>query len=181
MAGRHCARPVAGGTDLVVGSHSGKVTLHGTLGEVRVTTRSGRVEIEDCASLDVRTVSGRLDIGTVTGECRIKTASGRVSVARASGELNVASVSGRVDVAEAAGPVRVNTVNGRVDIGMSRAADARADSVSGRVTIELPAGVHPKTSLVSVSGSSECDVDLGDDCCVTGRSVSGRITIRERR
>lgn len=169
------------GTDLVVGSHSGTVELSGYFGELRVTTRSGRVEIEVCASLDVRTVSGRVIVGAVAGECRIKTASGRVTVSRAGGALNVATVSGRIDIVDAAGPVRANTVNGRVELGMSEAADARADSVSGQVTIGLPAGVHPKTSLVSVSGRCGCEITEGDDCSVTGRTISGRITIRERR
>lgn len=169
------------GTDLVVGAHSGAVELLGSLGDLRVTTRSGRVDVEQCASLDVRTVSGRVEVGRIQGECRIKTASGRVIVSRAGGLLHVATVSGRIDIVDAAGPVRVNTVNGRVELGLSGAADARADSVSGKVTIELPAGVHPKTSLVSVSGRCACEVDEGDDCSVTGRTVSGRITIRERR
>ncbi len=169
------------GTDLVVGAHSGTVELTGALGDLRVTTRSGQVEIEECSSLDVRTVSGKVVVGHVHGECRVKTASGRVTISRADGELHVATVSGRIDIVDAAGPVRVHTVNGRVDLGMSEAADARADSVSGEVTIELPAGVHPKTSLVSVSGRCGCEVDEGDDCCVTGRTVSGRITVRERR
>ena len=55
------------GTDLVVGSHSGAVELSGSFGELRVTTRSGRVEIEACGSLDVRTVSGRVTVGAVAG------------------------------------------------------------------------------------------------------------------
>ena len=168
-------------TDLVVGSHSGSVELLGRLGSVRITTRSGRVEVEDCASVDVRTVGGRVEIGTVRGEGRVISGSGRVTIGRIDGPLHVATVSGRIEVAEAAAPVRANTVNGRVDIGMSAAADARADSVSGRVTIDLPDGVHPKTSLMSVSGRCVCETEEGDDCCVTGRTVSGRITVRERR
>lgn len=169
------------GTDIIVGTTSGAVTLRGKLGELRVAGRSGRVEIDECASVDVRTISGRVVIGVVDGDCRIKTASGRIRVTRAGGELNVATVSGRIDVGDVAGAVRVNTVSGTVSLGMSRAADARADSVSGRVTIELPHGVHPRTSLVSVSGRCECDLTEGDDCRVTGRTVSGRIAIRERR
>ncbi len=168
------------GTGVVIGSSSGGVKLRGEFGEVRVTTRSGKIEVESCASLDVRTASGRIDVGTISGVARIKTASGRVTVERADGELHVASVNGRIEVADAAGPVRATTVKGRVDLGMTRAADARADSVSGSVTIALPGGVHPKTSLVSVSGGCSCEVVQGDDCCVTGRTISGRITIVER-
>jgi hypothetical protein len=169
------------GTDLVVGASSGSITLVGDLGEVRATTRSGRIRVESATSLDVRTMSGSVEIGTVTGTARIKTASGRVSLESVDGDLNVASVSGRVTVVDANGEVHINTVNGTVDVGMTRAADARADSVSGAVTIGLPAGVHPAPSLVSVSGRCECKVPSGDDCCVTGRTVSGHITVRERR
>jgi Toastrack DUF4097 len=168
------------GTDLIVGSHSGSVRLRGALGNVRLTTRSGKVEIESCTSLDVRTVSGRIDIGHIRGDGRIKSANGRVTVARADGELHVGTVSGRISVTDAAGPVRANTVNGKVEVGMTRAEDARADSVSGSVVIGLPAGVRPQASMASVSGRCECEVDQGDDCCVTGRSVSGRIRIVER-
>lgn len=168
------------GTDLVVGSHSGGVRLHGRLGAVRLTTRSGRVEIESCASLDARTVSGRVEIGEIAGEGRVKSASGRVTIGRAGGELNVATVSGRIQVTDAVGPVRAHTVNGRVEVGMTESADVRADSVSGSVTIGLPRGVEPTTSLVSVSGRCECELTEGHDCCVTGRSVSGRIRIVER-
>lgn len=168
------------GSGLVIGSHSGAVRLRGSFGDVRVTTRSGSIEVEACASLDVRTVSGRIEVGSIDGEARIKTATGRVTVSRANGDLHVVSVSGKIDVVDAAGPIRANTVNGTVKIGMTRAADARADSVSGAVTIALPAGVHPQTSLMSVTGGCRCDVVLGEDCCVTGRSVSGRIAIVER-
>src|SRR4051812_12818501 len=48
------------GADLIIGSHSGAVRLVGDLGNVRITTRSGSLEIESCASLDARTVSGRV-------------------------------------------------------------------------------------------------------------------------
>ncbi|MBK5289946.1 MAG: DUF4097 family beta strand repeat protein [Acidimicrobiia bacterium] len=169
------------GTDLVVGTHSGSVELGGRLGELRITTRSGRVEIDACAALDARSVSGRVDVGTVDGDCRIKTANGRITVGRVGGALNVASVSGRIDVTDVGGSARANSVSGSVHVGLTTAADARADSVSGSVTVELPQGVHPKASLISVSGGCICEVTEGEDCSVIGRSVSGRIRIRERR
>ncbi len=169
------------GTDLVVGASSGSITLCGDLGEVRATTRSGGIEVESATSLDVRTMSGRVKIGTVTGAARIKTASGKVSLVRVDEELHVASVSGAVKVVDANGEVRVNTVNGTVDVSMGNASDARADSVSGAVNIRLPVGVRPSSSLLSLSGSCVCEVETGDDCSVTGRTVSGRITITARK
>jgi DUF4097 and DUF4098 domain-containing protein YvlB len=169
------------GTDLVVGSHSGSIRVHGRCGNVRVTTRSGKVEVEECASVDARAVSGRVTIGTVTGDARVKTASGRVTVDRVGGDVSVTTVSGRIDVGTASGAVTAHTVNGRVEISLDRAADVRADSVSGSVKVALPSDVRPEVSLVSVSGRCDCDLPEGEDCSVTGRSVSGRVEVVARR
>jgi DUF4097 and DUF4098 domain-containing protein YvlB len=166
------------GTDLIIGSHSGSVRLRGELGNVRITTRSGSLEIEACASLDARTVSGRVDVGTVAGDAHIKAANGRVTIAEVGGSLTVTSVSGKVEVEQAGGSVHATTVSGRVDVGLTGAADVRAESVSGRVKVALPHGVRPSVSLRSVSGKCENEMPAGDDCRVTCRSISGRITVR---
>lgn len=166
------------GTDLIIGSHSGSVRLHGELGNVRITTRSGSLEIEACASLDARTVSGRVDVGTVSGDAHVKAANGRTTIAEVGGALTATSVSGTVAVGRAGGAVHATTVSGKVDVGMTNAADVRAESVSGRVNVSLPDGVRPSVSMKSVSGRCECDVPAGDDCRVLCRSISGRITVR---
>ena len=75
------------GTDLIVGSHSGRVELGGELGNVRITTRSGSLVVESCASLDARTVSGRVDVGRVTGDAHVKAANGRVTIAEVGGSV----------------------------------------------------------------------------------------------
>jgi DUF4097 and DUF4098 domain-containing protein YvlB len=168
------------GTDLVVGSHSGALALKGRLGDVRLTTRSGRVEIEECASLDVRAVSGRVNVGRVAGDARVKTASGRVVMDAVGGSLGVTTVSGRIDIGTASGAVRAHTVNGRVEVSLDGAADVRADTVSGSVRVALPEHVHPEVSLASVSGKVTCDLTKGTDCKVTGRSVSGKVRVVAR-
>ncbi|MGZ4676001.1 MAG: DUF4097 family beta strand repeat-containing protein [Acidimicrobiia bacterium] len=168
------------GTDLVVGTHSGRVDLHGELGEVRITTRSGAVTIERCRDLDARTVSGRIDVGTVTGDARLKAASGRITVGRVGGELHATSVSGRVEIGDADGEVRVTSVNGRVEVGLNGSAPVRCETVSGAICLEVPATARPHTSLRSVSGRCVCDLPEGDDADVVGRSISGTITVRAR-
>lgn len=166
------------GTDLIVGSHSGSISLEGELGNLRLTTRSGALEIEACASLDARTVSGRVDVGRVAGDAHIKAANGRVSIGEVGGRLTVTSVSGRVEVGQAGGAVHATTVSGKVDVAMGSAADVRAESVSGRVEVALPPGTRPSVSMKSVSGRCENELGDGHDCRVTCRSISGRIRVR---
>jgi DUF4097 and DUF4098 domain-containing protein YvlB len=166
------------GTDLIIGSHSGKVRLRGELGNVRVTTRSGSLEVEACVSLDARTVSGRVDVGRISGDAHVKAANGRVTIAEVGGAVTATSVSGTVEIGQAGGAVHATTVSGKVEVGMTHAADVRAESVSGRVDVALPAGVRPSVSMRSVSGRCECEAPRGDDCRVTCRSISGRIRVR---
>jgi DUF4097 and DUF4098 domain-containing protein YvlB len=166
------------GTDLIIGSHSGAVRLGGRLGNVRITTRSGSLEIEAVASLDARTVSGRVDVGTVDADAHVKAANGRITIGEVGGALTATSVSGTVQVGRAGGAVHATTVSGKVDVGMTTASDVRAESVSGRVKVALPEGVRPSVSMKSVSGRCECETPTGDDCRVLCRSISGRITVR---
>src|SRR3954454_12767404 len=166
------------GSDLIIGSHSGSVRLRGDLGSIRITTRSGSLEIESCASLAAPPGSGRVDVGRVTGDAHIKAANGRITLTDIGGTLTVTSVSGKVEVEQATGAVHATTVSGTVDVGMNSAADVRAESVSVRVKVGLPEGVRPSVSMKSVSGKCENETTDGDDCRVTCRSISGRITVR---
>ena len=55
------------GTDLVIGTTSGKVTVEGRVGAVAVVTSSGRVSIDHARSVDARTKSGRVHVGYAEG------------------------------------------------------------------------------------------------------------------
>ena len=95
------------GTDLVIGSGSGRVDVSGDVGDVAALTDSGRIKIEQARSVDARTRSARIEIGRSVGECRVRSESGRVQVDACCG----------ADVATNSGPNHTQT---------SRRAGARA-------------------------------------------------------
>ncbi len=103
------------GSDVIVGTASGGVELAGRLGDVRVTTASGRIEIDDALRVDVRTASGKIHIGRCHGECRVVTKSSRVRVGNV-GSLDCSAVSGRIEVG-GVDDANVRTVSGRVEMG----------------------------------------------------------------
>src|SRR3954451_24179529 len=84
-------------TDVIVGTASGRIELVGPLGDVRVTTASGKITIEHARSVDIRTASGSIEIGECTGECRVVTKSSKVWVGDV-GNLDCSAVSGRIEV-----------------------------------------------------------------------------------
>jgi hypothetical protein len=161
------------GTDLVVGTTSGRVDVVGRVGALAVTTASGRVSVEAARSVDIRTTSGRIDVGSTSGSCRVSTRSGRVVIARC-GEAHLTSSSGRVSVDVADGPVYAHCVSGRIDVAVNSAQDVEAETVSGRISVRLPPGVRPQ--IVARRDDAQPPSDRYD-CVVTSRSVSGRIDV----
>lgn len=167
------------GTDVVVGTSSGRVELSGEFGDTRVTTQSGRISIESATGIDARTRSGRVSIDRCTGPARVQCASGRIEVGDIA-ELDATTQSGRI-VGERVGGGRADAVSGRVKLGAADGFSAlEVTTVSGAVEIAVPARSCPATMLETVSGRIVCDVASGDDGHIAVRTTSGRIRIRER-
>jgi hypothetical protein len=164
------------GTDVVIGSSSGRVECHGRLGRVAVTSRSGRVAIEEAASVEVRTSSGRVTVGSCAGSCRAVVASGTVEVGSAD-SADLTTASGRVQVG-AVGDAVVRAGSGRVELGLSRSGSVDVGTQSGRVTVTVPPGLHPALTLTSASGRQQVEVEPGSDGQLTIETSSGRIHVR---
>src|SRR3989304_9574777 len=79
------------GTDVVIGTASGRVELRGSLGLVLVTTVSGSIDVERAEGLDIRSVSGSIHVDRCVGRCRLQTTSGKATVGSA-GETDGSTV-----------------------------------------------------------------------------------------
>ncbi|MGZ4801325.1 MAG: DUF4097 family beta strand repeat-containing protein [Acidimicrobiia bacterium] len=165
------------GSDVVVGSSSGNVSLRGDLGAVSVTTSSADVTAAMVASIDARTVSGKLTVDLSRGAVRLGTKSARVHVGRVEGEVRVATVSGNVVVDEALGEVAVKTVSGSISVLVAGRAPVGVETISGKINISVPAGVKPAIVHRSVSGKRRVELETGDDLTIATRSISGDVTV----
>ncbi len=163
------------GTDVIIGSSSGRIECHGRLGRVAVTGRSGRISIEDARAVDVRSTSGRVTIGRCGETCRVAVVSGTVEIGSA-GSIDVTVASGRLEVA-AVGDVLVRSGSGRVVLGLARSGSVDVSTQSGRVTVFVPAEVEPAMHLVSRSGRVQSDVPPGSDGRLAIESSSGSIKV----
>ena len=163
------------GADVIVGTRSGRVELHGRFGAVGVTSQSGSIRAGAAATADLRTVSGTVDLEECDGSCRVSTTSGRITVG-ATGDGEISTVSGSVDVQGASGAVQVRSVSGKVSIVSAARAPVRAGTVSGSITICLPAGVRP---LVRFSGRGKVrsSFEPGDDVLIDVGNVSGSVRL----
>jgi DUF4097 and DUF4098 domain-containing protein YvlB len=162
-------------TDLVIGSTSGTVEVHGPVGEVSVATVSGKVNIDRAERVDVRTKSGNVKIGSCAGDCHVVVVSANVNVGEAARAF-LAAVSGHVTV-EQLDEAHVKTVSGSVDLGARPGGRVKVKSVSGRVEVSVPHDAAPDTKLSSLSGSIECECPKGHDGEIKVATVSGTIEI----
>jgi DUF4097 and DUF4098 domain-containing protein YvlB len=163
------------GSDVVIGSSSGRVECHGRLGRVAVTGRSGRISIGEARDVEVRTASGRVEVGRCDGLCRVASASGSVTIGYA-GAIEATVASGRLEV-DAVGDAQVHAVSGRVVLGLTRAGSVDVSTISGRVSVSVPPGVQPDQHLATRSGRIQSDVLPGADGRLAIESFSGSIKV----
>jgi hypothetical protein len=174
------------GADVRVATASADTALRGRLGRAELTSASGDVTVDECASLELRTASGDARVRSVDGRVRAASASGDLEVGSAGSGLQFRSASGDISVGDVAGDVSVNTASGDVSIDRVGEGAVQVKTVSGDSEVGVTPGLRVWLDLSSVSGRMDSQLD-GDDggagdgpaqLSVTLRSVSGDQHIR---
>jgi hypothetical protein len=168
----------ATGTDVAVGTASGHIELLGWLGEVHVSSRSGKIKVESAERVDVRTASGSIEVGFCETSCRIVAKSARVRVRKA-GSLEVSAMSGRVEVDDV-DDACVRTMSGVTRLGTGAIGRVEVRTLSGAIEIAVPHGRRPATHLRSLSGRVRCEPEPGHDGEIIVKSTSGTIDVKCR-
>ncbi len=167
---------VPAGADLAIGTVSGNVELEGALGRVRITTVSGKIDVEQAEAVDARSISGTITIDRCSGRCRLGSKSGSVSCNEA-GQVQASTISGRIQLDDVSGKVVAQSASGRIEVGLLNASDVAVRTMSGAVKVEVPKGVKPHPRLHSLTGKPRFDCERGDDCEIKARSLSGKIEV----
>ena len=167
---------VPAGTNLVIGTTSGRIEIAGPLGHVAVVTESGKVEVESAESVDIRTRSSRVEVGKVAGVCRIRSTLGKVEVGSC-GDADIAGDSGQIELQRVAGSVEAHSVSGRIELSMAAANDITAETVTGRIEVSLPEGIVAYQPSQSELGTLR---PPGCDCTVVARSTTGKVVVTSR-
>ncbi len=160
------------GTDLVIGSTSGRVGVVGRVGSVAVVTTSARVSVEVAtpSTSERRAAASRwVRRRVLPGPDQEWSCAGRTL---RHGPPDC--VIGQDHRRGARADRHTRTVSRAGSTSRwSSAQDVDAETVSGRITVRLPHGVRPWVVRRS-------DTELGPerhDCVVTARSVSGRVDV----
>lgn len=139
-----------------------------------------RLWIPDKASIEVKTVSGDIDVEKIGGLVELNAVSGDITVNRAnegvdcqtvSGELTLDDITGDADLQTVSGEIVVNRIKGSIEVqtvsgeielmDVSEARDVETKTVSG--DIDYKGDINPQGRYVLKSHSGDIDMILPAD------------------
>jgi DUF4097 and DUF4098 domain-containing protein YvlB len=157
----------------------------GRFGSLEVRSASGDLWFDEVSGrANVKSTSGDLRLGSIEGPVMVNTTSGDAEIRKAADLVNAALVSGDLNVGEAGGDVKGRTVSGDLRIESFDRGHAELSSVSGDVQVGVLPDRRVWMDLVSRSGDTSCDLDVGNgegsgapDVRIEARSVSGDVRV----
>jgi DUF4097 and DUF4098 domain-containing protein YvlB len=146
-APRTCTLQVNGVSNgLFAEGFEGDATFKTVSGDTTVQTMNG--------SLSFDSVSGDMQLSDLTGNLRLNTVSGDISGKHLSGTVSLNTVSGDFKIEQSSLPsVSATTVSGGMDVETGLGdGPYKFNSVSGDLTLKVPADTHCTAELHSLSG-----------------------------
>jgi DUF4097 and DUF4098 domain-containing protein YvlB len=181
----------------------GAVRAIGVLGECRVKTSAGDIEIDESGPADLRCSAGSIIADRVAGHAEISSGSGRIRVTEIDGTATIKNANGDIWVGHVTGDLRMHTANGdltvdRADSGVTastatgavRAGDIRRGTTSlktgfGEIEIGIREGTAAQLDVSTGFGRVHNDLtaadspgDAADTAEVRARTSFGEIYIR---
>jgi hypothetical protein len=194
--------------DVPAGSHlrgeAAVATFHSTgrLGECRIKTAAGNVNLGDTGPLQVKTSAGDITVEHVVGDADVRSSSGAVRIVSVDGAAVIKNSNGATWIGEITGELQVNAANGKIVVEHAHASvtaktangDVRLDDVSrgavvahtaaGKVDVGIHQGVPAWLDLNTSFGNVRSDLEAsdrpaaGEDAVeVRARTAFGDITI----
>lgn len=162
---------------------SADIRCTGEIGSLDARTASGDVNVERVTgSASINTASGDLRLDDAAAEVRVNTASGDAEIGRAGGDVTVNSASGDLTIRRAEGSARARSASGDVRIDSITAGRGEINTVSGDISVAVPAGIGVYLDLSTLSGDARSDLEpAGRDgdagLSLLCRSVSGDVRV----
>ncbi len=135
--------------DITASDLDGELELESVSGEITLVKVRGEIEAQS--------VSGNLEIDDAPAGAELASVSGSIDVRNASGDLEAATVSGSITVTGSLEGGEFGTVSGniRCEADLVGHADFDMESMSGDLTLIVPAGIAASFDISTHSGEIE--------------------------
>jgi DUF4097 and DUF4098 domain-containing protein YvlB len=144
----------------------------GPIGECRIKTGLGRVELEQVGTLVLKSGTGDVLVDRVTGDADVMTGSGDVRVRELASSAVIKNSNGDTWVGTANRDLRVNAANGDIAIDVAN-ADVNAKSANGDV--RLGEAVRGSVALETKLGDVEVGIREGTSAWLDVNASAGKV------
>jgi Putative adhesin len=144
----------------------------GRLGDCRIKTGLGHIQVGEAATLSLKTGTGDIVVDHATGGAEVTTASGDVRLSELDGSAVVKNSNGDTWVGVARGDVRITAANGRIAVDEARGSVV-AKSANGDVRVSDVA--RGSAVLQTQVGDLEVGIREGTAAWLDVSSTAGRV------
>jgi DUF4097 and DUF4098 domain-containing protein YvlB len=144
----------------------------GRLGECRVKTATGDIQLDHTGALDLHTSGGTIVVDRVIGHAEVSTGTGRVRLRQIDGTAVIKNSNGDSWVGEIAGDLRVNAANGHISVDHANAG-ITANTANG--DIRIGAVARGSASLKTACGEIEIGIRAGTAARLDVHTQFGRV------
>lgn len=151
-----------------------------------------RIRVPRQCNVELRTVSGGITVGSLTGRVVAQSETGPISVKRIDGSVDAQTELGDVIISRCSGPVKARVMRGTIRVGtmggatvlkntsgdievLAAKTDLVAEAEAGDVIVGFPRDFVGAAKLTTSGGSIHAKIDPAASCMVDASAVWGRI------
>jgi len=160
------------GSSVVGEAGQGGFRCEGPLGDCRLRTDYGDIQLDQVGAVRLTTDSGEISVERVSGTAEITTSCGDVRIGEIAGAAVIKNDHGECELGEVTGDLELNALDG--DISIERAlGNVEAKTAHGSVRIgEVVRGL---VALTTAAGDLEVGIREGTAAWLDVRSMSGTV------
>lgn len=144
----------------------------GRLGECRIKSGTGNIQLDDTGQLDLNTGAGAVTVNHVAGDAIVSTGTGKIRVREIDGGAVIKNADGDNWIGEVGRDLHARTANGDITVGRAHAV-VTAATANGDIRIgEITRGT---TSLKSACGEIEIGIRPGTAARLDVKTSYGRV------
>ena len=146
------------GSSLQADTGMGEVRCSGRLGECRIKTGMGQIQLDQAGPVRLETGMGDVTMGGAAGEATIRTGSGTIRIESIAGPAEIRNSNGDTWIGEVTGDLQTSTANGRISVDR---ADASVTAKSANGDVRLREVARGAVLAASSCGGLEVGVREG--------------------
>ncbi|MEU8916451.1 DUF4097 family beta strand repeat-containing protein [Streptomyces nigrescens] len=160
------------GSDVLGTAPMADFTVEGRLGECRLKTSFGDLQIDEAEAVNLRTDYGAIRLDRVSGDAELVGA-GQIEVGEIGGEALVKNGNGGTTIGEVTGALRARASNGLISVGVAHAG-VDAKSANGAIRI----GEVARGQVVLQAAAGDLEVGIRESTAAWLEVTTGAGSVR---